>query len=195
MTRTESARRQAGSRTYRSRRRSVGRWFIKLDIRFSDFHQGGPNYTFLFRQVNLAPMPTDPFNLQRFVNAQDDVFEEVRLELKNGRKTSHWMWFIFPQIAGLGSSSTARYYAISSKEEAAEYLEHPILGSRLRECTQLVVDLNEPSIRSIFGSPDDLKFCSSMTLFAHATPDNQLFVSAINKYCGGKFDELTLRRF
>jgi uncharacterized protein (DUF1810 family) len=137
---------------------------------------------------------SDPFNLQRFVDAQDSVFEEVCAELRAGRKQSHWMWFIFPQIKGLGHSSTAQYYAISSGQEAAAYLRHTVLGTRLRLCTQLTIDISKRSLLEIFGSPDDMKFCSSMTLFAHATADNQLFLDAIQKYCSGAFDSLTLQR-
>jgi uncharacterized protein (DUF1810 family) len=137
---------------------------------------------------------TDPFNLQRFVEAQDPVFDEVCAELRSGRKQSHWMWFIFPQIKGLGHSSTAQYYAISSKLEGEAYLNHPVLGPRLRNCTQLTIDVQGRSVHEIFGSPDDMKFCSSMTLFAHATADNQIFLDAIKKYCSGKFDPLTIQR-
>jgi len=103
------------------------------------------------------------------------------------------MWFIFPQLHGLGHSETAQYYAISSRAEAEAYLQHPILGPRLRQCTQLVLDVQERALLEIFGTPDDLKFCSSMTLFAHATADNQLFLEALQKYCSGRFDERTLR--
>jgi len=137
---------------------------------------------------------SDPFHLQRFVEAQDPVFEEVCAELRSGRKQSHWMWFIFPQIAGLGRSPVAQHYAISSKSEAEAYLDHPVLGHRLRLCTQLTIDVQGRSLHQIFGSPDDMKFCSSMTLFAHATAGNQLFLDAIQKYCSGKFDSLTLQR-
>jgi uncharacterized protein (DUF1810 family) len=139
-------------------------------------------------------MNDDPYELQRFVTAQEPVWEEVRWELRSGRKTSHWMWFVFPQIAGLGRSSIAQRYAISSKVEAEAYLSHPVLGPRLRECTQLVINFPGRSLHDIFGSPDDMKFCSSMTLFAHATADNDLFVEALRKYCSGRFDPLTLER-
>jgi uncharacterized protein (DUF1810 family) len=137
----------------------------------------------------------DPYNLQRFVTAQDPVFDKVCLELRTGRKTGHWMWFIFPQIKGLGNSELARKFAISSQEEAEAYLEHPILGTRLRECTRLVNLAQGRSIQQIFGGhPDDLKFRSSMTLFAHATTDNQLFIDALTKYIGNRFDTATLER-
>src|SRR5271157_938227 len=117
----------------------------------------------------------DPFNLQRFVDAQRPIFDQVCSELRDGRKTSHWMWFIFPQIKGLGHSQLARKFAIASLEEANAYLEHPILGPRLIECTNLVNLIEGRSIEQIFGYPDNLKFCSCMTLFARAT-DNHVFV-------------------
>jgi len=138
--------------------------------------------------------PNDAYDLQRFVDAQNPRFEGVRAELRSGRKTSHWMWFIFPQIKGLGHSPLARKFAISSREEADAYLRHSILGPRLPECTQIVNLIEGRSIEQIFGSPDDLKFRSCMTLFAHATADNQLFMDALQKYCGGKSDPLTLER-
>lgn len=136
----------------------------------------------------------DPHNLQRFVDAQDGIFEQVCAQLQVGRKTGHWMWFIFPQIQGLGHSDLARWFAIGSREEAKAYVEHQILGSRLRQCSRLVTLVDGRSSREIFGSPDDAKFRSSMTLFAHATPDNQVFMEALNKYCNGDFDRATLER-
>jgi uncharacterized protein (DUF1810 family) len=136
----------------------------------------------------------DPYNLQRFVDAQESVYEEVCLELRDGYKRSHWMWFIFPQIKGLGHSPLASKFAISSLQEAEAYLEHPILGPRLRECARLVTLLEGRSIDQIFGSPDNLKFRSSMTLFARATPDNEVFKDALQKYFGGGIDPLTLER-
>ncbi|HMH54514.1 MAG TPA: DUF1810 domain-containing protein [Candidatus Acidoferrum sp.] len=136
----------------------------------------------------------DPYHLQRFVEAQRPVFEQVCVELRAGRKRGHWMWFIFPQIKGLGYSSLAQAFAISSLDEARAYLRHPVLSSRLRECTRLVTLVEGRSIREIFSDPDDLKFRSSMTLFAHATSDNQLFLDALAKFCGGEFDRLTLDR-
>ena len=104
------------------------------------------------------------------------------------------MWFIFPQIRGLGRSHIAEVFAISSRDEAEAYLNHPVLGPRLRECTRLVTQVEGRSIEEIFGYPDDLKFRSSMTLFAHATAENQIFVEAVKKYCGGEFDRQTLQR-
>jgi uncharacterized protein (DUF1810 family) len=136
----------------------------------------------------------DHHNLQRFVDAQNPVFEEVCLELQEGRKKGHWMWFIFPQIEGLGYSQLARKFAISSREEAAAYLNHPILGPRLRHCTRLITLVEGRSIDQIFGDPDDLKFHSSMTLFANATSDNQVFRDALHKYFEGELDRLTVER-
>ena len=136
----------------------------------------------------------DPYDLRRFVDPQNSCFESVRSELQDGAKRGHWIWFIFPQIKGLGHSPTAQKFAISSRQEAEAYLRHPILGPRLRECTRLVNLIEGRSISGIFGYPDDLKFRSCMTLFAHATRDNQIFVDALEKYCGGKFDPLTLER-
>ena len=137
----------------------------------------------------------DPYNLRRFVEAQNSVYEQVCAELRHGRKTTHWMWFIFPQIRGLGSSGTAQHFAISSHEEAKWYLLHPVLGSRLRECTRLVTLIEGKSIEQVFGYPDNLKFQSSMTLFAHATADNEIFHEALKIYFGGRFDPRTLDRF
>lgn len=136
----------------------------------------------------------DPFDLQRFVDAQDAVIDEVRAELRAGEKTSHWMWFVFPQIAGLGHSAMARRYAIGSRAEAEAYLAHPVLGARLRECTQRVNAVEGRTIAQILGPPDDLKFRSSMTLFAQAAADNQLFLDALARYFGGEPDPLTLAR-
>ncbi len=136
----------------------------------------------------------DRYNLQRFVDAQSPVFEEVCLELQKGCKSGHWMWFIFPQIEGLGYSQLARKFAISSREEAEAYINHPILGPRLRHCTRLITLIAGRSIDQIFGRPDDLKFHSSMTLFANATSDNQVFRDALQKYFGGELDRSTVER-
>ena len=136
----------------------------------------------------------DPYNLQRFVDAQEPEYEEVCSELGDGHKIGHWMWFIFPQIQGLGNSYMSRKFAISSQREAEAYLEHPILGPRLRDCTRLVNLVEGRSIYEIFGSTDSMKFRSSMTLFAHVTSDNGLFTDALKKYFGGEFDRLTLER-
>lgn len=128
------------------------------------------------------------------MDAQEGVFAQVCSELRQGRKSGHWMWFIFPQIEGLGYSSLARKFAISSLEEAQAYLKHPILGPRLEECCRLVTLIEGRSIGEILGYPDDLKFRSSMTLFAHATAENQIFRNALEKYFKGEFDRLTLER-
>jgi uncharacterized protein (DUF1810 family) len=133
----------------------------------------------------------DPFDLQRFVDAQDGVYRRVVAELSAGRKQSHWMWFIFPQIAGLGFSAMAQRYAMSSTEDAAAYLAHGILGPRLVECTGLVLGVKDKTICAILGSPDDLKFRSSMTLFS-AVSDDPIFDAAIAKYYAGAKDRATL---
>ena len=136
----------------------------------------------------------DPFDLQRFVDAQARVYQTVLDELRSGRKRSHWIWFIFPQLAGLGSSPMAARYAISSLDEARAFLAHRLLGPRLRECTQLVNGVQGRSIGEIFGSPDDLKVRSSMTLFARATQDNRDFVQLLERYYDSKEDPLTVAR-
>ncbi len=136
----------------------------------------------------------DPFMLERFVDAQNPVYDRVWAELQQGFKRSHWMWFIFPQIEGLGHSPLATKFAISSLEEAKAYLQHPILGSRLIHCTKLVCTTEGRTINEILGYPDDLKFRSSMTLFAHATPDNQVFEDALQKYFEGQYDPLSVDR-
>lgn len=134
----------------------------------------------------------DHYPLQRFVDAQASVFDSVCAELRQGRKTGHWMWFIFPQLKGLGFSPMAQYYGIASLAEAESYLEHPILGPQLLDCTRLVNLIEGRSLRHVFGTPDDLKFRSSMTLFAHATSENAIFLEALNKFCSGNFDPATL---
>ena len=136
----------------------------------------------------------DPFNLQRFVDAQSGVIDQVCSELRAGRKRTHWMWYIFPQIGGLGSSLMAQKFAISSLAESAAYLDHPVLGPRLRACTELVCALEGRSIEEIFGYPDHLKFHSSMTLFARAAPHEPVFQAALQKFFDGRFDQLTLER-
>jgi uncharacterized protein (DUF1810 family) len=138
-------------------------------------------------------MDTD-FDLKRFVDAQDPVYGSVLDELRSGRKRSHWMWFIFPQIAGLGSSAMSRKYAIASADEAAAYLAHPVLGARLRECARLVAAIEDKTIDDIFDSPDDRKFQSSMTLFADVAPDEAVFQECLDKYFDGKADPATLER-
>jgi uncharacterized protein (DUF1810 family) len=134
----------------------------------------------------------DPYNLKRFVVAQFAAIDDVRSELREGRKKSHWMWFVFPQLRGLGASETARMFAISRLEEARAYLAHPVLGPRLRECNELLIRLQGRSAREIFGSPDDMKFRSCLTLFAAAAPDEAVFEQALRKYFGGERDRLTI---
>jgi uncharacterized protein (DUF1810 family) len=136
----------------------------------------------------------DPYDLQRFVDAQNPVFQQVCSELRGGRKEGHWMWFVFPQLKGLGHSWMASRYGITSREEAKAYLQHPILGPRLRECTRLVNLVEGRKIEQIFGYPDNLKFRSSMTLFASVATDNEIFLNALQKYFGGESDRLTLAR-
>ena len=136
----------------------------------------------------------DPFGLQRFVDAQDTVYDTVLTELRAGRKRSHWMWFVFPQIRGLGSSPTAVRFSISSLDEARAYLAHELLGPRLRECARLVSRIDGRTAEEIFGWPDDMKLRSSMTLFVHASDDNDDFVAVLEKLYGGAEDPATLAR-
>ena len=152
-------------------------------------------------------MPTNtenPFQLVRFVKAQAGLYESALSELRSGKKRTHWMWFVFPQFAGLGFSSTASFYAIKSPEEAEAYLAHPVLGRRLEESTEVLLALEGLTAADIFGYPDDLKFCSSMTLFEWVTieraldsdrmqvKNTQVFKDALTKYCGGRRDQKTL---
>jgi uncharacterized protein (DUF1810 family) len=137
-------------------------------------------------------MNADPFNLRRFLDAQERVIDDVLDELRAGRKTSHWMWFVFPQIKGLGSSSMAQRYALASSDEARAYHEHPVLGARLRECTRLVLEVEGRSVEQIFGYPDDLKFRSCMTLFAQVAPQEPLYRTALEKYFAAEPDRRTL---
>ena len=136
----------------------------------------------------------DPFDLQRFVDAQEAVMPAVRKELREGRKRSHWMWFVFPQIRGLGFSPMAQRYAIGSLDEARAYLAHPVLGPRLRECSALVLAVEGREIGEIFGAPDDLKFWSCMSVFALADPAEAVFGDCLRKYFGGRSDSGTLSR-
>lgn len=134
----------------------------------------------------------DPFDLHRFVSAQDPVMSQVRAELRAGSKRTHWIWFVFPQARALGRSGTARHYGIGSRAEAEAYRDHPVLAGRLRDCVALVDGHRDrSSLHAIFGSPDDLKFRSSMTLFAAvAAPDDRVFADALARWCGGP-DTLT----
>ena len=134
----------------------------------------------------------EPFNLNRFINAQEGVYDRVLAELKNGRKRSHWMWYVFPQLEGLGQSSTSKYYALHSREEALAYLNHPILGSRLIECANTVLAVKGRTVSEIFGYPDDLKLKSSMTLFS-CVASNPVFVRLLDKYFQGERDVRTLQ--
>ncbi len=139
-----------------------------------------------------AQIMTDAYNLHRFLDAQAHTYNTVLAELRAGRKRSHWIWFIFPQITGLGRSSMAQQFAIASLDEAKAYIQHAILGPRLRACTQLVLDVEGRSAEEIFGYPDHLKFRSCLTLFSTAATDNALFKDALLKYFDGQPDQLTL---
>ena len=134
----------------------------------------------------------DPYNLQRFVDAQQPVFSGVIEELKRGRKRGHWMWFIFPQLKRLGMTAQSNFFGIASLQEAAAYLQHSVLGPRLKQCTQLVNAVEGRSAEDVFGQIDAMKFRSSMTLFAQATPDNRIFIDALQKYFAGESDPLTI---
>lgn len=136
----------------------------------------------------------DAHNLQRFVDAQAPVYEQVLGELSAGRKTSHWMWFIFPQITGLGYSPMAQRFAISGRDEAISYLQHPVLGPRLTECTRLMNQVQGRAIEEILGDIDAIKFRSSMTLFAEVAQENQVFKNALQIFFRGEMDGLTLER-
>jgi uncharacterized protein (DUF1810 family) len=135
----------------------------------------------------------DAFGLSRFISAQDSVYDRVLEELKSGRKRSHWMWYIFPQVDGLGYSATTKHYAIKSMEEARAYLNHPVLGSRLLECADAVLAIEGRSASDIFGYPDDLKLQSSMTLFASVAGPDSVFVRVLDKYFQGEGDVRTLQ--
>jgi uncharacterized protein (DUF1810 family) len=140
-------------------------------------------------------MPIDPFDLARFVSAQDEggVYEQALAELNDGRKRTHWMWFIFPQAAGLGTSPISRRYAIRTVEEAGAYLAHPVLGRRIEECANSLLTLEGRSAAQILASPDDLKLRSSMTLFEMAAPPGAVYGRVIEKYFGGRRDDVTRR--
>jgi uncharacterized protein (DUF1810 family) len=138
-------------------------------------------------------MPPDAFDLARFVDAQAPVYAQVQAELAAGRKRTHWMWFVFPQIAGLGRSAMAQRYAIGSRAEAVDYLDHPLLGARLRECGALVLSAHGPSALDILGPPDDLKFHSCMTLFDAIAPTQEtLFAQCLQRFFEGTRDSATL---
>ena len=137
-------------------------------------------------------MMRTPFDLEPFVAAQEPLYPAVLRELRAGRKRTHWMWFVFPQIAGLGRSPTAQFYALASLDEARAYADHPVLGARLRECAHAVLAVEGESVDDIFGSPDNLKFHSSMTLFALAAPGEPVFPACLDKYFGGARDPATV---
>jgi uncharacterized protein (DUF1810 family) len=141
---------------------------------------------------SLSSDNADPFDLRRFVDAQVDVYDTVLAELRNGAKRSHWIWFVFPQLRGLGRSPTAVRFGIASLDEARAYLAHPVLGPRLRECTRLVGLIDGRSVDEIFGWPDTLKVRSSMTLFAQATDDNADFHGVLDKFYDGEEDPATV---
>lgn len=130
--------------------------------------------------------------LTRFIQAQQNVYPQVLKELRNGKKTTHWIWFIFPQIEGLGHSSTAKYYSIKTIEEAKKYITHPILGKRLLECSNIILNINGKSADDIFGYPDNLKLRSSMTLFNFVAPEHKVFAGVLQKYFAGEPDEQTI---
>ncbi len=145
------------------------------------------------KKESVAIGRDDPFGLNRFISAQHEVYNRVLAELKSGVKRTHWMWFVFPQIEGLGHSTTAEYYAIKSIEEAREYLNHPLLGSRLLKCAEAVLAVEGRSASDIFGYPDDLKLKSSMTLFASVAETDSIFVRVLDKYFQGERDVRTLQ--
>ncbi len=138
-------------------------------------------------------MQADPFHLVRFVEAQASVIDQVMDELRSGRKRSHWMWFVFPQMKGLGASAMSEHYGLSGLDEARAYLDHQVLGPRLLDCTRLALAAEPRTAEAVFGYPDHLKFCSSMTLFAAAAPREPLFRRALDLLCGGTSDPSTLR--
>ena len=134
----------------------------------------------------------DTFDLNRFIDAQRAMYPDVLEELRSGRKRSHWMWFIFPQLAGLGHSETARFYAISGEAEATAYLNNPLLGARLLECTRTVLEHSGQSARAMFGTPDDMKLRSCMTLFASMAPEQVCFQQVLERFFDGESDAKTI---
>ena len=140
-----------------------------------------------------SPDRDDPFDLRRFMSAQEDVYDGVVAELRGGQKRSHWMWYIFPQIDGLGHSATAKHFAITGKEEARQYLTHPVLGPRLVECAEVLLSLEGRSALEIFGHTDELKLKSSMTLFGSVAEPGSVFARVLDKYFDGERDVRTLR--
>ena len=137
-------------------------------------------------------MTGDPHNLHRFVQAQEPDYDQALSEIRAGRKRSHWMWYVFPQFTGLGSSPTSMHYAIKSVQEATAYLAHPVLGPRLLECAEGILQIEGRSALEIFGSPDDMKLRSSATLFASVSPEGSVFHRIIDKYFAGENDARTI---
>jgi uncharacterized protein (DUF1810 family) len=140
----------------------------------------------------MSDIAKDPFDLERFVSAQRGIYETAREELSRGAKRSHWMWFIFPQVAGLGTSPMAVRYAITSRAEGEAYLAHPVLGTRLRECARALLDVTGTSAEEVMGRPDDMKLKSSMTLFAALSPPDSAFHSVLGRYFAGETDLRTI---
>lgn len=141
----------------------------------------------------MSASQADPYDLKRFVRAQEASYEQALSELERGRKQSHWMWYVFPQLDGLGSSPTAKLYSIKSEDEARAYLEHPVLGPRLAECAGAILAVDGKSATAILGSPDDLKLKSCATLFAHVSPPDSVFQRILDKFYAGERDAATLR--
>jgi uncharacterized protein (DUF1810 family) len=144
--------------------------------------------------LDIFEQQRDPYHLERFVEAQNPVYDQVCRELQQGLKMTHWMWFIFPQIEGLSSSAMSRRFAIASLEEAAAYLDHSVLGRRLVQCTEFVINTSGRTLKQILGPTDNMKFRSCMTLFAHTTASNKVFEDALQRYFSGRYDQLTLDR-
>jgi len=134
----------------------------------------------------------DPYGLSRFIEPQDADYEQALAEIRSGRKRSHWMWYVFPQFTGLGSSPTSMHYAIKSRDEAEAYLSHPIIGRRLVECAETVLQIRERSAFEVFGSPDDMKLRSSATLFASVSAEGSVFHRLIDQYFDGRRDDRTI---
>ena len=144
--------------------------------------------------MDIFEQQRDPYHLERFVEAQNPVYDQVCRELQQGLKMTHWMWFIFPQIEGLSSSAMSRRFAIPSLDEADAYLDHSVLGPRLVQCTEFVIDTSGITVKQILGPTDNMKFRSCMTLFARTTASNKVFEDALQRYFSGRYDQLTLDR-
>ena len=144
--------------------------------------------------MDIYEQQRDPYHLERFVEAQNPGYDQVCWELQHGLKMTHWLWFIFPQIGGLSSRAMSRRFAIASLEETAAYLDHSVLGPRLVQCTEFVVNTSGRTLKQILGPTDNMKFRSCMTLFAHTTSSNEVFEVALQRYFSGQYDQLTLDR-